>query len=339
MNPIIKNPLSSVSLAGLLMFTATAAMAQGHGNLLANPGFDGGTCHEGWTARPADLVNIICSRDAGAVWLNYNNQGEDPNVSQTVQNLTVGETYRITASWRPGPTAHTYAPGQMTIFAIGVNGAFTPMTYAGDGAAYYTSVHDFVAQGTSATIAFAGEYGYDADVLLDAVSMVPVGTVQGDNSYLTNETVTVSNTAPPTTSGPTRIGIRWETPGCSDVDIDLYVRQGGTSGVTDNYLYYHNTSLPFGQYGEDIRSSGGASYEEVELTNVDDIRALDVRLNHYSGACASPISGEIRAQFAGQVYSTPFTLSGGPNRGDDLAGAGRNPSWAILNPVVLFNLN
>jgi len=169
--------------------------------------------------------------------------------------------------------------------------------------------------------------------------MVPVGSMQGDNSYLTNANVAVSNTAPPTTSGPTRIGIRWETPGCSDVDIDLYVRQGGMSGNLSDYLYYGRTNMPFGQYGEEVLSGGGTSYEEVALTNVDDIRALDVRLNHYSGACASPISGEIRAQFAGQVYSTPFTLSGAPNRGEQIYNAASSPSWVILNPMVLFNLN
>lgn len=328
-----------VSFAGLLAGAGSSAMAQSASNLFTNPDFQAGSCHEGWTVRPADLVNIICSRDAGMVWLNYNNQGEDPNVSQQIGNLTAGETYRITASWRPGPTAATYAPGQNTIFAIGVDGAFTAMTYQGDGSSLQTSTLDFVASGPAATIAFAGEYGHDADVLVDSVSMLDVGSIGGDSEYLTNDNVVVSNTAPASTSGPTRIGIRWASPGCANVDIDLYVRQGGTNGNAADYLYYANPSLAFGSYGEDVLSGGGTSYEEVELTNVDDLRALDVRLNHYGGACSAPIGGEIRAQFAGQVYSTPFTLAGGPNNGADLAGAGSNPSWSILNPAVLFHLN
>ncbi len=320
-----------------MALTGGAAVSQVAGEVITNPGFSGPSCIEGWEYATIDAP-VVCSLGNGVVWLNHNNRTGDPTVQQTVTGLTPGTTYRISATWKAGPTAMTYANGQTTIFGISVDGnvtSFDADTLSGDH--FQTSVMDYTATSNQATIAFLGELGgVDGDVALDGVSMVAAGSGDvaiEDEDWLTADTVTTENAAPQVTSGPVSLGIRWNTPGCADVDVDLYVREN----ADQQYLYYNNIEAPFGEYGEDIVSNSGTSVEEAILHNTSDVRTLDIVLNHYSGSCSGGVTGVVRAQFNDAIYEMPFTLSGAPDQGQSVPNPSGSPSSVVIPAAQLFN--
>lgn len=331
------------------LLTAPMALAQGTGNLLTNPGFDDpSSCYAGWTFSQA-LDGSLCASEPGTAWLNYNNQGADPALEQTVQGLTPGETYRLTVRWRPGDTAATYVNGATKYFAIQAGDQTWTFDADATDKSWRENSVEFTPSGTSATIRVIGEYGnVDGDVAVDSVHLASarapeISTVEpgGPGEWLTSENVDTADTAPTAMSGPTRIGIRWTTQ-CPEVDIDLYVAQSPASNI-DQFLYYGMTSTDFGRYGEDIRdaaafSANASGLEEIELYNVPNLSDLQIRLNHYSGPCSQPINGTVRALFNNSVYEAPFTISGGPDAANGFGNAAASPSWQIIQPAELFKL-
>ncbi len=145
------------------------------GNLLKNPSFDTKSCTSAWTV---ENTMVACQAGTGTCWLNDNNSGADPAVSQTLTNLKVGTTYVVTVCWRGGDHGPTHGvSGAQNIFAIDIDqteikrltthkeyftwmindkprakGTYTPIT--------------FNATKSSHTIRFRGEVGADGDVLL-----------------------------------------------------------------------------------------------------------------------------------------------------------------------------
>lgn len=301
-----------LATAVTLMSLASVAAAEDAPNLLTNPDFTAGYCRDYWDVRPAPLANIICSRGNGFVWLNYNNQGEDPQVTQGVHGLVPGTTYRITARWQPGPDAHAQAPGATAFFAIGVNGDFQGQTFADEGDGWTTSVREFVASDEGANIAFAGEFGSDDDVLLDRVSMMAVSqasnTFDGtDFDYLRPEHVTVATTAPASTSGPMHIGLRLNSRCDNDMfNFPRYVVLNGHTllgRITDA-----NGRTDFGltRWFDETQTSG-PYFAEVVVFDVGNMNIAELKIN-FSGPswCLAQYGGEFRVLFGGQIYSMPL---------------------------------
>jgi len=106
---------------------------------------------------------------------------------------------------------------------------------------------------------------------------------------------------PPTTMvGPMKIGIRWQ----GDLDLDLYARAREGAGT----LFFQHTREPEGYYFKDHRSSPDREYEFIEFTEPVDVREVRSRINFYEGAQSGGVRGEIRIEFQGRIYTSPFEL-------------------------------
>ncbi len=132
---------------------------------------------------------------------------------------------------------------------------------------------------------------------------------------------------PSRTVGPLKIGIRWT----SDIDLDLYA----TPAPDRERLYFEHPRSPQGYYEKDHRSSPGREYEFIEFLDAVDVRTVQAAINYYEGRTTEPPRGEVRLEFEGRVYSSPFTLEATQgNRGRE--GAAQRRYWTTLDiPRIL----
>lgn len=162
-----------------------------------------------------------------------------------------------------------------------------------------------------------------------------------NDDWLRREDIARSSEQPDSLSGSLKLGIRWgDDQACGGVDMDLYIR----SSSRLEYLYFSNKTTADGRFNKDITAtsqlgmSNGMEY--VDLTDIQDLSALDIVINHYAGSCRGGVNGFVRAYFNGIVYETPFaTQSNNGNRGRQRGSAGSSSYWAVIDPKELFNIN
>lgn len=134
---------------------------------------------------------------------------------------------------------------------------------------------------------------------------------------------------PSRTVGPLKIGIRWK----SDIDLDLYA----TPAPDQERLYFEHPRSPQGYYEKDHRSSPGRDYEFIEFVDAVDVHTVQAAINFYEGRTTEPPQGEIRVEFEGRVYSSPFTLDAiQGNRGRE--GAAQSRYWLTLDIPRMLKL-
>ena len=129
-----------------------------------------------------------------------------------------------------------------------------------------------------------------------------------------------------------RIGIRWQ----GKHDLDLFVRPAPNA---EELFFGHNRSEK-GRHLKDILTEpvGADAYELVELDGAVNLSELQVAINTYRGIeDAGDISGSVRIEINGKVYSKPFTLpASNGNKGAD-RGTERKASkfWTLIDPLEL----
>jgi hypothetical protein len=148
--------------------------------------------------------------------------------------------------------------------------------------------------------------------------------------WITRDLSGMPRPGPPSTSvGPLKIGIRWQ----GNLDLDLYARPH-REGET---LFFRHTRSDDGYYFKDHRSSPDREYEFIEFLSPVDVRQMEAFVNFYEGRMPGGVSGEVRIEFEGKIYSGRFSL--GAERGNQgRAGGGQGEHWATLEVPRLLGL-
>lgn len=126
------------------------------------------------------------------------------------------------------------------------------------------------------------------------------------------------------------VGIRWNTEGCENCDLDLYT----TLIHRNDWLFYRNTEESYGRYFKDYTSPTNKNgLEFVQLTEevmFEDIKAM---VNFYDGkAVGGEVSGTLRICFNGNTYEEPFTISSSSgNKGGGLSEASSSQFWNVID--------
>lgn len=151
----------------------------------------------------------------------------------------------------------------------------------------------------------SGEIRMDSDALDPAqtkIEMLRASRNVEVTDWITRDLPADHRAPPPTvTMGPMKIGIRWK----GDRDLDLYARARGDSEV----LFFQHTRVPEGYYYKDHRSSPDREYEFIEFTEPVDIRQVRASVNFYEGTAPGGMSGEVRIEFQGRIYTSRFRMS------------------------------
>ena len=115
---------------------------------------------------------------------------------------------------------------------------------------------------------------------------------------------------PSTTTGPMKIGIRWN----ENIDLDLYAKPGRNHET----LFFQNTESDDGFYFKDHRSSPQNEYEYIEFEKPVDVWDLKASVNFYEGETQPPgPSGEVRIEFDQHTYVGRFAISKRKGNGGD----------------------
>lgn len=133
----------------------------------------------------------------------------------------------------------------------------------------------------------------------------------GITDWITSEVPqNIGTRAPSTTTGPMKIGIRWN----ENIDLDLYAKPNPQSAT----LFFQNTESDDGFYFKDHRSSPGTEYEYIAFEKPVDIWDLKASVNFYDGRADAPgPEGEIRIEFDNHTYVGRFAIpKTRGNRGD-----------------------
>ncbi len=134
------------------------------------------------------------------------------------------------------------------------------------------------------------------------IAMLRIIRNAGEADWITRDTVRHAAQHPPESLiGPMKIGIRWQ----GDIDLDLYAtpRPGAKT------LYFERPRSSEGYYFKDHRSSPGGEYEFIEFESPVEVGLVEARINYYQGTSTEGPTGEVRIEFAGRIYTEPFSLA------------------------------
>ncbi|MGE3309328.1 MAG: hypothetical protein AB7O66_05100 [Limisphaerales bacterium] len=162
------------------------------------------------------------------------------------------------------------------------------------------------------------------------VEMLRITRDIGSLDWIAREEIADAAQSPPVRmTGPMKIGIRWK----GDIDLDLYARPG----TGRQRLYFEHPRSPEGYYEKDHRSSPGRDYEFIEFEEPVDVREVQASINFYDGASPGGPEGEVRIEFEGRIYTSPFAIAATHgNRGRE--GAAQSRHWAPLNIQRILHL-
>lgn len=171
---------------------------------------------------------------------------------------------------------------------------------------------------------------YALDASQTKVEMLRITREPGVTDWITRDLSLAPRPSPPAIhAGPLKIGIRWQ----GDLDLDIYARprHGGET------LYFRHTRSPEGYYFKDHRSSPDREYEFIEFLTPVDVGEMEAFVNFYEGRMRGGIVGEVRIEFAGQIYASQFQL--GAERGNQgRAGGGQEAYWVELDVPHILGL-
>lgn len=128
---------------------------------------------------------------------------------------------------------------------------------------------------------------------------------------------------------PLMVGLRWETQGTKNLDLDLHVRPG----VGRQELSFRNPSSPEGHHFKDFSSNPDAKhgYEIVELLTPVDPRELSVWVNAFNGTSTQGFKGEVRLFYAGLLRKYPFHIPATVgNYGKNSNKRNQDPCWVEI---------
>lgn len=155
------------------------------------------------------------------------------------------------------------------------------------------------------------------------VEMLRVRREVGSSDWITRDDLPEGRPSPPTRRvGLMKIGIRWK----GDWDLDLYASPAEGAET----LFFQHPRSREGYYFKDYRSSPNGDYEYVEFQRPVDGRQVEAMVNFYEGESRGGVSGEVRIEFDGTIYSERFTLPAEHgNRGR--SGPGEEAFWTRID--------
>lgn len=147
--------------------------------------------------------------------------------------------------------------------------------------------------------------------------------------WITTDTISAASERPASTVGPMKIGIRWQ--GAWDLDLYASPKPGSKT------LFFQHTRIPEGYYYKDHRASPDREYEFIEFTSPVDVFEVEAMVNFFAGSARGGVSGEVRIEFEGRIYSGTFHIeASGGNRGR--MDAAQAEYWTSLNIPELLHL-
>ena len=148
--------------------------------------------------------------------------------------------------------------------------------------------------------------------------------------WITRDTVHNAAQHPPSvTVGPMKIGIRWT----GDIDLDLYA----TPSREAETLFFEHTRSPEGYYFKDHRSSPQREYEFIEFESPVDVQQVDARVNFFKGEAPEGVTGEVRIEFDGRIYTGHFTVNA-DHGNEGRTGTRQVTYWARLDIPAILHL-
>lgn len=162
------------------------------------------------------------------------------------------------------------------------------------------------------------------------VEMLRITRDTGMSDWITRDLSGTQRPGPPSTStGPLKIGIRWQ----GNLDLDLYARPEHEAET----LFFRHTRSAEGYYFKDHRSSPEREYEFIEFLSPVDVRQMEAFVNFYEGRVPGGATGEVRVEFEGRIYSGAFAIPAG--RGNQgRAGGGQEAYWTTLDVPAILRL-
>lgn len=138
------------------------------------------------------------------------------------------------------------------------------------------------------------------------------------------------------------VGITWNDPASSYIDLDLYVQAGPTAGV----LYFSNRETAEGQYFKDFTTSPRSTngLETVAFYTPVNGNHLFVAINFFGGQVRGKVTGEVRISLDGQTYAQPFAIhakKGNHGSGREAVLAAKqsaSPHWIIIDPLQVLGV-
>jgi hypothetical protein len=148
--------------------------------------------------------------------------------------------------------------------------------------------------------------------------------------WITRDIVHNAAQRPPSvTVGPMKIGIRWQ----GDIDLDLYA----TLNRDAETLFFEHTRSPEGYDFKDHRSSPQREYEFIEFESPVDVQQVDARVNFFKGEAPEGVTGEVRVEFDGRIYTGHFTVQA-DHGNEGRTGTRQVTYWARLDIPAIMKL-
>jgi hypothetical protein len=142
---------------------------------------------------------------------------------------------------------------------------------------------------------------YEINTANKKIEMLRITRDVGVADWITRDVLPNMAAGPPSIrKGPMKIGIRWK----GAVDLDLYA----TPREHAETLFFERTRSPEGYYFKDHRSSPEREFEFIEFESPVEVREVKARINFYEGNAPDGMSGDIRIEFDGRIFSGRFTL-------------------------------
>jgi hypothetical protein len=162
------------------------------------------------------------------------------------------------------------------------------------------------------------------------IEMLRITRDVGVADWITRDVLPDVQHGPPSiTSGPMKIGIRWQ----GNLDLDLYA----TPRPQAETLFFEHTRSPDGYYFKDHRSSPQREYEFIEFESSVDIWQVQAMINLYEGTVPGGAFGEIRIEFDGKIFAGQFSL---PATHGNKGRSGRNQGdfWTRIDVPAILKL-
>lgn len=170
---------------------------------------------------------------------------------------------------------------------------------------------------------------YKIDPAQSKLEMLRITRDVASADWITRDQVRSASAPPSRSTGPMKIGIRWE----GEIDLDLYARPRRGART----LFFEEPRSPDGYYFKDHRSSPGREYEFIEFEMPVSVGEVEASINFYAGDLPSGVSGEVRIEFDSKIYSGRFSIPASHgNKGR--YGAGQGLFWSALNIPELLQL-
>ncbi len=152
----------------------------------------------------------------------------------------------------------------------------------------------------------------------------------GVADWITRDVLPNTQIGPPSkTIGPMKIGIRWK----GNIDLDLYAKPYPEAET----LFFEHTRSPEGYYFKDHRSSPEREYEFIEFESPVNVWQMEARVNFYEGHAPGGLSGEIRIEFDGKIYSSHFSIVASHGN-EGRSGARQRDFWTKINVPEILKL-